>query len=243
MDLYTNEQEPSQAEIQLDEPHFDETTLLSARPVVPLEVVEAKSRSINRLLVGSAIVLALLVGVLGATFIYKSRGGTQTTRATASENTPAQSGLAVEAGIVGVESQEIEQIAASEEPTIAAESEEAEPAVSNQKPNERPVIKNARATSPPVISRQPRPERQVNRTGDDETDYGTLEEDIVRQRELDKEIRRAERRAERREERRAERREERRPRRVEKEAKHQGGDSAADDLLRIREIFEGRPRP
>jgi hypothetical protein len=239
MDSYTNEQEPSQAEIQLDEPHFDETTLLSARPVVPLEVVEAKSRSINRLLIGSAIVLALLVGVLGATFIYKSRGGTQTTRATASENTPAQSGLVVEAGIVGGESQEIEQIAESEEPTIAAESEETEPAVSNQKPNERPVIKNARATSPPVISRQPRPERQVNRPGDDEADYGTLEEDIVRQRELDKEIRRAERR----EERRAQRREERRPRRVEKEAKHQGGDSAADDLLRIREIFEGRPRP
>jgi hypothetical protein len=239
MDSNTNEQDLSQAEIQLDEPHFDEATLLSARPVVPLEVVEAKSRSINRLLVGSAILLALLVGVLGATFIYKSRWRAQTTRATATENAPAQSELSVEGGIAGVESQEFEQIVEPEEPRIVVESQGTETAASNQKPNERPVVKNARAKLPPVISRQPSPERQVNRPRDDEADYGALEEDIARQRDLDKEIRRAERR----EERRAERREERRPRRVEKEAKHQGEDRSTDDLLRIREIFEGRPRP
>ncbi len=246
MESNTNEQDPSPAEIELDEPHFDEATLLTARPVVPLEVVEAKSRSLNRVLIGSAIVVALFIGVFAASFIYRSRGVTPKTSAAATEDAPAQSELAVEGGVAAVESPEIEPVAELQEPVV--EPEETEPVASDRKqPNERPAVKNAPANSSPVISRRPPPARQVNRPANDEADYGALEEDIARQRELDKEIRRAERREERRalrrEERRSEMREERRPRRVEKEAKHQGGDRPTDDLSRIREIFEGRPKP
>jgi hypothetical protein len=129
----------------------------------------------------------------------------------------------------------------SQEPEPIVESQDPEaPALDQNQPDQRTAVKNVPATSPPLISREPSP--RIARTGikprkQDEP----IEEDLASQRELNQEIRRAERREQRREE----RREERRPRRVE-EAKHQGSDRdsrATDDLLRIREIFEGRPKP
>jgi cytoskeletal protein RodZ len=63
------------ADLQLAEPHFDEeSTLLSARPVVPLRTIEAQARSTRTLLFGLAIAVALMAGALVATLIYKQRG-------------------------------------------------------------------------------------------------------------------------------------------------------------------------
>ena len=63
------------ANLELAEPHFDEeSTLLSARPVVPLRAIEAQARSSRTLVFGLAIAVALMAGALVATLIYKQRG-------------------------------------------------------------------------------------------------------------------------------------------------------------------------
>jgi uncharacterized membrane protein len=215
------EKDFSRTEILLEEPHFDEeATLLSARPVVPLKVVEDKSRSLRRLVVGSAIVAALLIGAFAATLIYKVRGEGQATTVTTRADSLTQSHPSIEAEVVGVESQEPEPMA-----------------LDTKQPDERAVVENVKPASPPSISSQspPRVARKgIKSSNENEAQDGTLQEEIDEQREMDKEIRRAERR------------EEHRPRRVEREAKHEsrGRDPrSTDDLLRIREIFEGRPRP
>jgi hypothetical protein len=62
-------------ELPLGEPHFDEeATLLSARPVVPLQEINAEEQSRKRLIVGLAMACSLMMGALVATLIYK-RGG------------------------------------------------------------------------------------------------------------------------------------------------------------------------
>lgn len=235
MESNTTEQDLSRAELLLDEPHFDEeATLLSARPVVPLEVVEAKSRSGRRWALAIAVGVALLIGAFGSTVIYRLRGVQQTTSVTGLNDPSSQNQPSIGSGVAAVESHE--------------------PVTQIPKPeDEHPVVENTPATQPPLISREPLPRaarKSIKSRTEDEGQDEALEEDIAEQRAFDKEIRRAERReerrAERREERRAERGEERRPRRVEKEAKHQSGDQdvrSTDDLLRIREIFEGRPKP
>ena len=231
MEVNKSEEDLSGDEIQLEEPHFDEeSTILSARPVVPLEVVEAKSRSMRRVLIGLAIVVALLVGAFAATFVYKLRGEQQASTEARSQDSVPQIQL-VEGRVAAIESQESEPIVVAEPP---------QPADSDKKQPEEPaVVKNVPATSPRLISREPSP--RVPRTGIRSRKDEPIDEDLASQRELNQEIRRAERR----EERRQDRREERRARRVE-EAKHQGRDRdsrSTDDLLRIREIFEGRPKP
>ena len=237
MEVNKSEQDLSRDEILLEEPHFDEeSTILSARPVVPLRVVEAKSRSLRRILIGSALVVALLVGAFAASFVYRLRSGQPSSNVVATEDSPAQSQVVLESGVAALEPPDPEPVVEAEEPepTVLDKKQRDEPAV--VKPA---VVKNASAKSPPSISRQPstRAQRTAIRSRRDEP----IEEDLASQRELNQEIRRAERR----EERRQERREERRARRVE-EANHQGRDRdsrSTDDLLRIREIFEGRPRP
>jgi hypothetical protein len=59
----------------LPEPHFDEeATLLSARPVVPLQEIKDAERSGRRLSFGLAVVAAVMIGAFGATLIYRQRG-------------------------------------------------------------------------------------------------------------------------------------------------------------------------
>lgn len=66
-------------ETQLDEPHFDrESTVLSARPVVPLEKVEGNTFRLGKLTIWMIIGAALLIGAFGATLIYKLAGSDQT---------------------------------------------------------------------------------------------------------------------------------------------------------------------
>ena len=83
----------------LTEPHFDEeATLLSARPVVPLQKIKSKERSRQRLVFGAAIVSALMVGALGATLIYKQRGQEPPT-AIVSTAVPGAAGIAVDEAV------------------------------------------------------------------------------------------------------------------------------------------------
>jgi len=73
----TNQQDLS-GDLLLSEPHFDEeATLLSARPVVPLEEIQTERRFARRLGFGIAIISALILGALGAKFINRSGSGEQ----------------------------------------------------------------------------------------------------------------------------------------------------------------------
>lgn len=72
------EREYFEGEPILATPHFDEeATLVSARPVVPLEEIKAEERSGRRLAMGLTVVFSMLIGALGATLIYRQRGDRQ----------------------------------------------------------------------------------------------------------------------------------------------------------------------
>jgi hypothetical protein len=78
MESNITDQQTFDADWQLAEPHFDdEATLLSARPVVPLRRLEAQARSVRLLVFGLTVVVALVIGALGATLVYKQRGQVQ----------------------------------------------------------------------------------------------------------------------------------------------------------------------
>ena len=115
-------------DLQLAEPHFeDEATLLSARPVVPLQALEARARSARTLVFGLAMVVALMLGALGATLIYKQRVQKEdpaqmaTTTATAiAEPTSLENPPASEAPVTTPESGEAKSSTAKDEIDAAA---------------------------------------------------------------------------------------------------------------------------
>jgi hypothetical protein len=73
MDSNIASQQDFNDNLPLAEPHFEEeATLLSARPVVPLEGIEDGRRLGRRLVFGLAIIASLILGALGAKFIYRS---------------------------------------------------------------------------------------------------------------------------------------------------------------------------
>jgi hypothetical protein len=81
--------------VPLGEPHFDEeATLLSARPVVPLQEIKAEERSRKRLILGFAMACSLMMGALAATLIYKQRGNPQS--AAISTAVPGAAGIVVD---------------------------------------------------------------------------------------------------------------------------------------------------
>jgi type IV secretory pathway VirB10-like protein len=104
MESSITDQETFGADLQLAEPHFDdEATLLSARPVVPLPRLEAQARSGRLLVFGAVVVVAVMVGALGATLVYKQRGQVQQpaqaeTATSISEPTTAENPSSSEAG-------------------------------------------------------------------------------------------------------------------------------------------------
>src|SRR6185295_18479585 len=66
------------ADQQLSEPHFEEeATVLSARPVVPLGDLPSEQRSGKGLAFSLVIVIAIIVGALGATLFYQRSSETQ----------------------------------------------------------------------------------------------------------------------------------------------------------------------
>jgi hypothetical protein len=88
-------QEYFEAAVPLGEPHFDEeATVLSARPVVPLQEIKAEEQSRKRLIVGLAMACSLTMGALAATLIYKQRGEGQSTAI--STAVPGAAGMVVD---------------------------------------------------------------------------------------------------------------------------------------------------
>ena len=201
----------TQGEIALVEPHFDEeSTLLSARPVVPLEEVRSEGRSRRRLMFGVALVVALVVGLVVGTLIFK-QGYQQGTDAAVEEDTFAGESsqpVTIQAGAAG-----------------GAPVDETAAAVPGAENNSADIP----TTSAPVAKKEVSPPARV----DSPTSRRTQEARPLQtpdRAESDIEARRAARKEERRRLRREERREARRNR-------------DSDDLLKIREIFEGSPRP
>ncbi len=211
----------------LSEPHFDEeATILSARPVVPLHEIKTAERSSKRLTFALALVAALVVGALGATLIYRQRVQTTTTATAETDisdtrpdtndgNDAAAGPTAADAGGGRSDTAPVSASAASAKASDALTSEPREGAATRpRKPTTSVVQSSAKS----------------NETWRDEVknDEVTNLEEI-----------RAQRRAERQEARRQRRQAQReaagevRSRRVQR----------SDDLLRIRDIFEGPRRP
>lgn len=193
----------------LTEPHFDEeATVLSARPVVPLNQIKTREKSRKWLMLGAAMLFSLLVGVLGASLIYKQR--TQQP-AVVESDMPAVEGTAKALD---------EPTAPAEKPlTVAGSGEVPEHKTSTiTKAEPAPGI---RKSLPPIPARVAAPTRTDERV--------TMAAD----RDDERELRRSERIEERRLRRRADWEEMREARRRR---------NSSDDLLRIRDIFEGPPR-
>jgi len=190
-------------DLPLGEPHFDEeATLLSARPVVPLQEIKSEEQSRKHLIVGLAMACSLMMGALVATLIYKR--GSQGQPAAISTAVPGAAGIAID------------------DPVSAAATPEVGGGATG-------VLTQTDATtvekkSVPSVSRSAAPiavESQQKKNLPQQLD----EQDLSRDERI--EARRLRRRSER-----QARRESwgRRPR-------------TSDDLLRIRDIFEGPSRP
>ena len=199
----TNEQYFN-SESPLTEPHFDEeATVLSARPVVPLEEIQLEEHSRKRLLFGLAIACSLALGALCGAFVYKNSEQGASTAIT--EAAPGATGLNVNAPVSAI-AEGVDASATGISPE--SEVQTSVPPVS-KKPlapvsrNSRVVARDPKTPAPPQIEQQER----------------NWDEELY------------ERRLRRRSERQAMRESRRRQRRP------------ADDLWRVRDIFEGPPRP
>ena len=203
----TNESIASNEPLTL--PHFaEEVTLLAARRVVPLEKI--KNRDLRRpWALGLALVAAVLMGALTATLIlynYQDRID-ETVVTGAIDPSPAfAQDDAFASALAGAEG-------------LARDSEEPE-VLSVKKPNHPETnVATVAAGAPtkkhqaPESASKPMKARSVS-----------LEEDLM----AEKEMRREERRA---------------VRRLRRESEGARRNSSSDELLRIREIFEGPPRP
>ena len=215
----TTDRRFTRTEVRLDEPHFDEeATLLSAQPVVPLEELKAKTRSKARLALALAIGGGLLIGLLAATLIYRYIGsnGPQVLETTAVTEQPAMEQANSAGGATATDETAVTPLEQVTSPPVVTEKTETGPAPVKDDPE--PAKPEPNRQSAP----KPRPVIIVR-------DESEREDDEV----LDREARRAERQEERRQRRRAA-----------KDARRVPSERAqSDDLLRIREIFEGSPRP
>jgi hypothetical protein len=196
-------------------PHFEEErTLLAARPVVPLEEVKKQTLK-QRWLCVLAIVAAVLVGALGLTLIvYKE---TLPTRQAAITETGVPAPDLVTPGVLNSASDAAGGDILEQQTSAVAGS-----ATSDTK--DVPLSESPRIVKGQALELS----RNIARSARTRGIVKSQEEDL---RYDDRALRRAERKEERQLAREAMR--ERRKKR------HQAG----DDLMRIREIFEGPPRP
>lgn len=219
MESNITEQRHFNDELQLSEPHFDEeATLLSARPVVPLQEIKAAAPNGRRLVFGLSILVSLIVGALGATLVYKQRGQKSATAivetAVAGSGASARDSAVTEASIAEAG----KEVAAAETQNVRS--------VADDKKLESQTVHTERSesqTNRVETAKLKREQRTISRV--DERDF----------RQDEKEMRRADGVEASRLRRRAERESQSEARR------HKG--KSSDDLLRIREIFEGSPRP
>ena len=183
-------------------PHFDEdATLLSARPVVPLNEVKSGTRSRRRGIFGLTILAAILVGAISATLLLMQSGENPESIAETEVSEPV-----VSSGAAGGSTSE----PGSPRVSVAREPLEEQPA--RAVPGDRDVSTKKRPTTT-VLRNAVKPARAGSADRERDEDFENDERELRR-------IRREARR-------------ERRDRREQR----------ADDLLRIREIFEGSPRP
>jgi len=195
----------------LPEPHFDEeATVLSARPVVPLDEVEARRSKVSfprPWILGAALIGALLVGIFASALYYSRSEG----------ESKLSQGMELTAGVEGRNEETPEGFSGpvSSQPQVevakAVEAKKSTPVIPQPAQSER-------ASAGPEKKAQPRlvavlREKKSNDSADDETE----------------------------EDRKAARREARKDRRrTEREGRNR---RSADELFRIRDIFEGAPRP
>lgn len=206
---YSSTDHPAVFDRALSLPHFDEdATLLSARPVVPLREVKAKTRSRRPVIFGLTILAAVLVGAISGTLLLLLQSGQNSQRAdeaAVSQPTVPPSGAAG-----GSTSQSAEaKVPVLTEPDEEPQTTEV-PSAHDSSIKKRPTAAISRSYVKPARAGSPDQERDEDFENDE------------------RELRRAERRDARREARR--------------ELRHRR-EQIGDDLLRIREIFEGSPRP
>lgn len=200
----TTNEEYFATESPLTEPHFvEEATLLSARPVVPLEEIKGEERSRKRLLFCLAVAGSLALGALSAALLYRNSGQGEPLAIT--QAAPDAAGITVETPAAAI----AESVGGSATGfSSEAEAETPVPPVSR-----KPLTSVSRNS--PAVAKKPRtampPQIEETERNWDERFY--------------------ERRARRMSQREAKRESRRRQRR------------SADDLLRVRDIFEGPPRP
>lgn len=215
MESNIKNQQSSGADLHLSEPHFDEeATLLSARPVVPLREVRLETRSGRRLALGLAMAISVMAGALGATLIYKQRGQKQAT------------GIVERAtGVSGPKAQPLSGAAGA-----ISESPASTPSVSEDlnAVTRREVQSAGDITEPSKAAPLFSPGAESGRANDTQQSEADNRQDEG-----------AMRRAERMEARRLRRDAAREAKRETRGHKSQ----SSSDLLRIREIFEGSPRP
>ena len=166
----------------VQQPHFDdERTLLSARPVVPLERIEAKVKHRRRWFLGSAFAMAMLLGAASAlvSAYFKLRGAPEP-----EVQTLTMSSVLPEAA-----------------PEIALPSPEEQPSISEEQPTVTP-----QRPAPRVRNRDRADTRVVEPPlRDEEDELRRIRDAVLVDEWQERRARRAERRAERRERRRAER--------------------------------------
>ena len=208
----------------VSQPHFvEERTLLSARPVVPLEQVKTRERSRRGLVLTSAIALSLLLGACTAlAIVYVQQRQSMRPAASRSQSDPTAQN---ESGQVTAPSAAVE-VTADVEKATASTGASIRSGAANTTPEQdkRAVVVNASNTENRRIATVP--SAKTSRQNEvPVVDAGTDESDPKLN---DREMRRDERRE---------------ARRVWREEIRQRRVNSGDDLFRIREIFEGRRRP
>lgn len=195
-------------------PHFDEeATLQSARPVVPLHEVKAQGRSRRRWLLGGALALAATLGAVTASLIYSP--GSQPEEASVVD-TNADSTPAAGDFVSPSGEASGSSVNPSEAATSVPEPARVETASETHETSKSAVSVRKQAPQNTVRKES---DRAVSPNVDQDRENETLADEMEFRREQRREARRL-----------------RRERRVNER-------NSGDGLTRIREIFEGSPRP
>jgi len=193
-------------ESPLAQPHFDdEATLLSARPVVPIEKLSVKPGFSRPWLAGFALAGAVFLGATATAFYFSqfrttgAQPGSSLERLSAGARGVTSKAVApIDESLAG--SSTIDSITPAKVKAQVQDSLTARPLNSSNAVSSKPVVRHATVS----------PEQSF------ESEYETREERRAAKREA---------------------KEQRRANRERREGKH------SDEVLRIRDIFEGPPRP
>ena len=204
---------------ELSLPHFDEeATLLSARPVIPLHEVRAETRSKRRLIFGLTIVAAILLGGIGASLLFTPRNNATTNVMRGNSAGPSYPSPQESGGVNGGQFPVDQAVDSGDSTSSSTEPSELRPTAAPSSKKSSVNKMQARTSGPVHATRVDSRPDPVSSASQSEAENLELEERMLR---------------------REERREARRLRRE----RRNGRDRSTDDMMRIREIFEGTPRP